>query len=283
MDLKQMLSLPTDEVVRQSPVKVTVFKDGDSFYAGLARHMADTVIRNNQAGKKTVMIVPVGPTRQYPIFAEIVNREGIDCSLFYSFNMDEYLDWKGQTIPETHPLSFRSVMRAMLYERIDKKYRMPAEHLVFPDPRCPEVYDDKLHELGGADVCYAGVGYHGHVAFNEPIISRWYKVPEKDFLEAGTHIISIADDTYVINSVREAGGNCEAFPPFAVTVGMKDIMAAREIVGVFYCGSWQRTPFRRTLFQDPTIEYPGTFLKRHANFQVYIDADTAAPVEMRPY
>ena len=283
MNVVESLGRRPEEIADLAGIPITIFDSLDKLYGGIARHMADVVKRKNTGGAHTAMIIPVGPTQQYPAFAQLVNNERIDCSRLYTFNMDEYLDWQGRVIPESHPLSFRKTMRELLFERIDPELRMPESHMFFPDPRVPEEYDGKLRELGGADVCYAGVGYHGHVAFNEPFISRWYKVPVEEFLGAGTHIVALADDTFVINSVREAGGNCEAFPPFAVTVGMRDIMEAKEIVGVFYCGSWQRTVFRRTLMQEPTIEYPGTFLKQNPNFSVYIDADTAAPVEMKPY
>ena len=108
-------------------------------------------------------------------------------------------------------------------------------------------------------------------------------MPEDEFLAARTHIVALADDTFVINSVREAGGNCQMIPPFAVTIGMKDILAARHVEGLFYCGHWQRTVFRRTLFQEPTVEYPGSFLKTHPSFGISIDELTAAPPEVKPF
>ena len=44
-------------------------------YFDMALVMLDEIMKNNAAGKKTVMIVPVGPTQQYPIFAKLVNHE----------------------------------------------------------------------------------------------------------------------------------------------------------------------------------------------------------------
>ena len=283
MELNEMLTIPTDELPKHTTIPITVLGDLDQFHKHLARHMADTIIANNKAGRPTSFILPVGPTGQYPEFAKIVNVERIDCRDVTTFNMDEYMDWQGKVIPESHPMSFKTAMRDLLFAHIDEDLRMPAERMFFPDPRRPEEMDRAFDTYGPADVCYAGVGYHGHVAFNEGIVSRWYKVPEEEFLNARTHIVALADDTFVINSVREAGGNCQMIPPFAVTIGMKDIMASRHIEGVFYCGHWQRTVFRRTLFQEPTVEYPGTFLKTHKSFAVSIDALTAAPPEARPF
>lgn len=283
MSLKEMLKMPAKELKNYTKIPIKIFSGLDALYNNMARQMADLVITNNKEGIKTKMILPVGPTQQYPIFANIVNKEKIDCKNLWTFNMDEYLDWQGRSIPEEHPMSFRGYMKKLLWSKIDTELRMSINQMFFPDPQKIDAMDEKLDELGDVDICYAGVGYHGHVAFNEPIISRWFKVSEEEFLGARTHIVAIADDTFVINSVREAGGNFEMIPPFAVTIGMKDIISSKHIEGVFYCGEMQRTVFRRTLFQEPTLEYPGTFLKRHPNFSVSIDEFTAAAPEISPY
>ena len=283
MNLAEMLKIPAEELQNHTKIPIKILPDMKSLYEHLAHSMADLIVANNKEDRRTTMILPVGPTQQYPIFAEIVNKEDINCRNLYTFNMDEYLDWQGRSIPESHPMSFKACMKALLWSQIAPELRMPENQMFFPHPQRIDELDEKLDELGGADICYAGVGYHGHVAFNEGIVSRWYKIPEEEFLNARTHIVSLADDTFVINSVREAGGNCEIIPPFAVTIGMKDIMASKHIEGVFYCGEWQRTVFRRTLFQKSTIEYPGTFLKRHPNFSISIDTNTAASPEIAPY
>ena len=283
MTLGEMLKISSKELKNYTKIPIKILPNIDGFYKHIARQMVDLIVTNNSKGLKTKMILPVGPTQQYSIFANIINKEKIDCKGMWTFNMDEYLDWKGRPMPEAHPMSFKGYMKKFFWSKIDKELRMPENQMYFPNPQRIDEMDEKLDELGGADICYAGVGYHGHVAFNEPIISRWYKVTEEDFLNARTHIITISSDTFVINSIREAGGNCEAIPPYAVTIGMKDIMASKHIEGVFYCGEMQRTVFRRTLFQEPTLEYPGTFLKRNSNFSISVDAHTAAPPEILPY
>jgi glucosamine-6-phosphate deaminase len=283
VDLQAMLRIPCEELKEHTDIPIRIFLDVEALYKNIARQMASLVKNNNERGLNTRMILPVGPTRQYPYFAQIVNEERIDCRTLWTFNMDEYLDWKGKPIPEDHPMSFKGCMKDLLWSKIDEDLRMPFAQMFFPHPQRMDEMDEKMDELGGTDICFAGVGYHGHVAFNEPVISRWYKVTEDEFLNARTHIVSIADDTFVINSVREAGGNCEIIPPFAVTIGMKDIMASKHIEGLFYCGEWQRTVFRRTLFQEPTLDYPGTFLKLHRSFSISIDSNTAAPPDFAPY
>ena len=60
-------------------------------YFDMAMVMLAEIMKNNAAGKNTVMIVPVGPTQQYPILAEMVNRLGISLKNVHFFNMDEYM------------------------------------------------------------------------------------------------------------------------------------------------------------------------------------------------
>ena len=42
-------------------------------YFDMAMRMLEVIVANNEQNKRTVMIVPVGPTDQYPILAEMVN------------------------------------------------------------------------------------------------------------------------------------------------------------------------------------------------------------------
>ena len=45
-------------------------------YFDMALKMLGEVMKNNAENKPTVMIVPVGPAEQYPIFARLVNQLG---------------------------------------------------------------------------------------------------------------------------------------------------------------------------------------------------------------
>ncbi|MBF1027832.1 MAG: glucosamine-6-phosphate isomerase, partial [Lachnospiraceae bacterium] len=59
--------------------KIPILKLGDSgevFYE-LALEMVEEIEKNNREGKKTVLICPVGPVGQYPIFVRLVNERRI--------------------------------------------------------------------------------------------------------------------------------------------------------------------------------------------------------------
>ena len=58
-------------------------------YFDMALTMFEEIVKNNQAGKPSVFIVPVGPTDQYPILAKLINSQRVSLKNVHVFNMDE--------------------------------------------------------------------------------------------------------------------------------------------------------------------------------------------------
>ena len=54
-------------------------------YFDMALVMLDEIVKNNEKGKRTVMIVPVGPTAQYPILARLVNQLNVSLKNVWFF------------------------------------------------------------------------------------------------------------------------------------------------------------------------------------------------------
>ncbi len=275
--LHKYLTLPTEELVRASRVRLEVVEDLPALFLHMARAIADEIQANNRADRITRLVLPVGPVDQYPILARICNEEQISWKQVFTFNMDEYCDWQGRAVPPEHPLSFRRAMQEMLFDRLDAALRIPEGHIHFPDPMNLDQFSGDIAALGGIDTCYGGVGFHGHVAFNEPPISRWFKLTPDEFRNSLTRIVPLAPETVVMNSARAAGGNPAALPPMAVTMGLRDILAARRIR--LYCqgGVWQRTVLRIALVGEEDVDYPVTLLRVHPDLAFVADRNTAAP------
>lgn len=243
-----------------------------------ARAVADEVKANNQAGRPTRLILPVGPAGQYPLLAELCNRERISFAEVHTFNMDEYCDWQGRLIPEDHPLSFRGFMRRRFFDLLDPELRIPEQQAHFPDPLDLDRLSREIEAVGGIDTCYGGLGYHGHVAFNEPPNTHWQKISIEEFKNSLTRTVVLAPDTVVMNSIRNTGGNPHNFPPMGVTMGLRDILAARRVR--MYCpgGAWQRHVVRMAVFGEPTVDFPATLLQGHPDYVLYLDEETARPL-----
>ncbi|MGD8404461.1 MAG: hypothetical protein PVJ21_12420 [Anaerolineales bacterium] len=277
--LDSILSIPADELSQASKVSLEILPDLDSLYLHFARSIADEIKANNATSAPTRLILPVGPIGQYPLLIEICNREGISWKNVHTFNMDDYLDWQGRPLPLNHPLSFEGYMRRDVFDKLDPELRIPEEQIHFPDPLNLDSISYQIKEDGGIDTCYGGIGIHGHIAFNEPPISRYYKLTPDEFRASLTRIVPLAPETIVMNSIRATGGNPAALPPMAVTLGMKDILASRRLR--LYCqgGTWQRSILRIALLGDEDVDYPVTLAQEHPDYAIITDENTAqAPI-----
>ena len=285
-DMDKLLTMPAVEINNWSPVKVIILPDTDTLYTTFARSIANKIQANNETGSPTKLILPVGPTPQYPILVNISNKEGISWKNVWTFNMDEYLDWEGRPVPEKHQMSFNGFMRRTLFNLLEKEIRIPEEQIWFPDPFNPDAIDEKIEDLGGIDTAYGGIGYHGHIAFNEPVNTYYTRLTPEEFKKSKTRVVDLNSDTLVINSVCGIGGNPYGLPPKAVTLGMKPILEARTIE--LYCdgGNWQQTSFRIACMHPPTLDRPVTYIQEHPDpkntVTIFANARTAAPIRTAP-
>jgi glucosamine-6-phosphate deaminase len=123
------------------------------------------------------------------------------------------------------------------------------------------------------DACFGGVGINGHVAFNEP--------PEpgetcslEEFAVRPTRVLSLARETRTINAVT-VGGDLAAIPRRCVTVGMREILAARRLR--FYCNRpWQAGVVRRLLYGPVTPACPASLLRLHPDATLSVAEYVAA-------
>ena len=113
-------------------------------------------------------IVPVGPMPQYEIAARMINDERLSLAHVHTFNMDEYADQDGVTAPPSWPGSFQRAMWERFFALVDPELRPPEDQIHFPTSEAIADYSARIEDLGGADVCYGGIGWSGHIAFWEP-------------------------------------------------------------------------------------------------------------------
>ncbi|MCX7013836.1 MAG: glucosamine-6-phosphate isomerase [Candidatus Sumerlaeota bacterium] len=269
-EIRELLSLSAREMVERAQGKLIVLSDLDAVHRHCAESIFDEIDQNNQAGRPTRLILPVGPVGQYPILLELINRRRLSLKTCHFFFMDEYCDEDGRAIGPDHPLSFRGQMMRDLFNRIDPALNIPAEQLIFPNEKNLSTLAASIKSVGGIDTCYGGIGIHGHVAFNEP---------EPGVRDSGPRVVNLNDFTITINAIRaDVGGNLEGFPRQAVTLGMKQILGARRIR--LYCRNggpydWANTVLRLAVFSEPGDDYPVTLI-RGKDFVVITDEATAA-------
>ncbi len=255
---------------KNAGIPLKVMGDSGEVFNEMAREMVREIRRCAGAGKPAVLICPVGPVGQYPVFVDLVNRERISLKNCYFINMDEYLTDEGEYIPKDSPLSFRGFMERNVYGRIDPDLVMPPEQRFFPDPKCPERIGEIISSLGGTDLCLGGIGINGHLAFNEADPAD---TPEH-FSSLPTRVLAISPETRTANAIGDLGGAIEEMPRLCVTIGMKDILGARRIrLGVFR--DWHRSVIRRAAYGERSAAFPATLLRGHPDAMIYVNANAA--------
>lgn len=279
-ELEHILHLPVPDLLERARVKVRLFPDVPVMLDWMGRFMADELKRNNQNGKRTSWIIPVGPVKQYFHLVDICNREAITWKNADLFQMDEFLDWQGRPIPTDHPLSFEGFIRRQVIAKLEPALRPDPDRVHVPNPFRPDEMAQQMELAGGVDTCFGGVGYHGHIAFNDPPLSRWFKVSLEEMRQSTTRVIALGDDSIVIQSIACAGGSSEAIPPMAVTLGLREILAARKIRLFLAGGERHRAIFRMTVLADPTVFYPSTLVQGHPDCVVHTDEATARPISL---
>ena len=101
-------SIKPEELGKGSPISTKKLKDITALSFQMAMDIYEVIKENNEKNQHTVLILPVGPTAQYPILTELINRTKLSLKNVYIFNMDEYLDENMELIPEEH-FSFRGL------------------------------------------------------------------------------------------------------------------------------------------------------------------------------
>ena len=261
-------------------IQLRIVKDKDAAAEHFAQTMVEAVQAGNDRGAPTRFIMPVGPTGQYRRFAEKCNQEALDLSRLHMFNMDEYVGDDGCNLPDTHPLSFAHFLQGNFYQEIAPACRLNRRQLHLPAARDTAGYPAAIAGVGGIDLCFGGIGINGHMAFNEAL-DYWELMSNEDFAQISTRVVKLAATTKVINAVFGTGGNLQAVPNFAVTVGMKEILSSRKII-IYLDWFWQKQVLRNTLFGPISPMFPASFLREHPDVTIVATEAVAADPVAEP-
>ena len=258
----------SEDFVKNSKIPVRVMQTEADMMEEIAELMASVIEKNNAKGEKTVIICPVGPIGQYPIFAQKVNERNISLQNCWFINMDEYLVGDDETIPYENPLSFKATMDRVLYSQVRKELLMPTSQRLFPEPKKEAEIDALFERLGKVDLCLTGVGINGHIAFNEPP-KAGDVITDEEYKNCGTRCADIATETVVNNGANKLRGALDIFPKRCITLGMKQLLKARVLKVYLYC-NWQWGIMRKMALEEESRFMPVSFLQSHSNAEMVV-------------
>ena len=207
----------------------------------------------------------------YDMLAAKFNTAKADLSLLSTWNLDEYSADGGAAVPHDHPLSYWKYMHEMLFSKFDPSLGFREENAHFPDPASPDAYDPAIEAAGGLDLQLLGIGFNGHIAFNEPMGED--EISVEDFAKLPTRVLPLSRETIEQNTRVTAGGDQSLVPRFAATMGMAPILAAGKCL-LLACFSEQTAPLDAIIKRgSPTPFLPASYLWRHPDYRLVYTRD----------
>lgn len=186
-----------------------------------------------------------------------MHKEGtLDFSRVTTVNLDEYLG-----LPGTHEQSYRYFMEDHLFKHVNlDPVRTFLPNGMADDPVAEgKRYDELICSLGGTDIQLLGIGYDGHIGFNEPC---------DEFVKA-THPVDLDPSTIQANA-RFFASEAEV-PRRAITMGMGAIMGARRVL-LLAAGEGKRAIFDASCSGPITPHVPASILQLHPATEMLFSA-----------
>jgi glucosamine-6-phosphate deaminase len=191
----------------------------------------------------------------------------VECSHVHGFNMDEWSDRDGATLPAVNPGAFQNAMESAFYGPLGTR-TVPRENRWFATADRLPRYAERIAELKGKGAeltVIFGIGRVCHIAFWEPhFAGEFAKVAD---WKAQTHRIGARLHPLTIEqtALTSFKSRTTLVPAFANTIGPGLFLQADRLIGgaegVFERGmQWQGTSLWMTLRYGPDPWVPSSFM-----------------------
>lgn len=233
----------------------------------MGHEIALEIANAKKAGKPIIFILPVGPMGMYRWAVYFLKAWNVDAKHVHGFNMDEWSDGDGNTLPGDDPAAFQNAMEQAFYGPLGK-LTIPKAQRHFATrsslPQYPKQIAD-LKKQGARLVTVFGIGRMCHIAFWEPhfaaeykSVADWKKEPYR--LGALLHPLTIEQ-----NAITSFKSRTTLVPARANTIGPGLFLQSDAIIGgadgaLGRGMMWQGMSLWATLHHNPTPWIPSTFM-----------------------
>ncbi len=257
----------------------------EDFDVMLGHEIAQAIQRGRQAGRPLALILPVGPMGMYRWAVYFLREWGVACDHVHGFNMDEWSDANGNTLPSSEPGAFQNAMEAAFYGPLAGR-TVPVDQRWYATPDSLPHYAERIAELKsqGADlIVIFGIGRVCHIAFWEPHFAEEFA--SVDDWKAQTHRLGARLHPLTIeqNALTSFKSRTTLVPAFANTVGPGLFLQADRIIGgcdgILGRGmQWQGASLWMTLRYGPDPWVPSSFMPTLPGRIFYLK-ELAGPLE----
>lgn len=270
-DLAKIDRLAARSIERQSwwhsgfePVACATLADFDTY---MGHEIALEIQRSRHEGRPIAFILPVGPMGMYRWAVYFLKEWNVPCDHVHGFNMDEWSDAKGNTLPGDQPGGFQHAMEQAFYGPLGSLTVPRAQRHFALTTELP-TYGKQIGDLkarGAKLVTVFGIGRVCHIAFWEPHFAGEFK-SEAEW-KAQTHRLGAILHPLTVeqNAITSFRSRTTLVPAYANTIGPGLFLAADRIIGgadgaLGRGMQWQGLSLRMTLLHEPNTWIPSTYM-----------------------
>ena len=242
-------------------MKTTIAKTKQESGAAAAA-LGAKLIRDALRKKGKANIIVATGASQFEMIERLVKEPRIDWTRVTAFHLDEYVG-----TPITHPASFRKY----LWERFVSRLALPlaAFHYLKGEgearTECRRV--GAIIAKHPIDVCFAGIGENGHLAFNDP---------PADFKTAAPYLVVDLDEACRRQQMGEGWFKTLAqVPKQAVSMSIRQIMKSKTIICTVP-DKRKAQAVKDCLTGTITPKHPASVLQRHKAAWCFLDTESAS-------
>ncbi len=218
------------------------------------------------ATKPKVAIIVATGASQFEMLDALVHEPDIDWSRVTAFHLDEYIG-----LPYTHPASFRRYLQERFVARLPH-----LGEFVGVDGSALDI-PSELERLNSLiiqhpiDICFAGIGENGHLAFNDP---------PADFETTVPYLVVQLDRACRQQQLGEGWfSSLEAVPQQAISMSIQHIMASAHII-LSVPDSRKAQAVKACLEGAITPLCPASILQQHPHCEIFLDAAAASTLSV---
>jgi len=184
-------------------------------------------------GRDIIVILSAGPMGMYYWAAKFLTRWQVDCSHVHGFNMDEWSDAEGNTLPASNPGAFRNAMESAFYGPMGD-CTVPESQRHFATRDELPTYESRINELrakGAKFLLIYGIGWVFHIAFWEPHFAEDYASMDEWLKPTHRMAAKLHPLTIIQNSITSFKSRITLVPARANTIGPGIFMNADYTIG----------------------------------------------------
>jgi glucosamine-6-phosphate deaminase len=247
-------------------MKLQLVQDSSALGRVAADYGADIIRSALKAQGHANVIVATGAS-QLAMLEVLVKAPGIDWSRITVFHLDEYIG-----LAESHSASFRRYLRERFVQHLPQ-----APAFIPVDGDAPDLAQElsRLNLLlagRSVDLCFAGIGENGHLAFNDP---------PADFEVDDPYIAVDLDEGCRRQQFGEGWfKSMDEVPRRAISMSIRQIMRSRALI--LTVPDLRKAAATKAALEGPVQpSCPASIVQRHDNCMVFLDA-AAASLMTRP-